>query len=1450
MRYLLIYSFVALMAFNCLAAFAQDKSFLGDDKRNELYGPSDSLNPGGSDKTVLSDKDLADLKDDNKAAGDDSGFSNDTLPRVTLLSADDSGAVIEVDFTLPSERRISESGKSFSEYDFAGCIRYGEAGEPAIYRKNVWVAVPDGATVSITVEKMGTRVIRDTLLYPVPEYVYEDRDGIGYYAEEYSYEPDAYAGKTVFGAPSAEITDSGRFRGFKIVSVGVSAYEYIAGSREMRFNDKIRVNVSFVGGLTGRTMKDRVEVSDDFRRLLSTTIINYDVAQNWPESETSSNMDYDDGNWAGQFEHAYKIWVKDEGLYRLTYGDAVNFGFDVSINPNELALYAANAEELPKGLDDEPEGLVEVPLNIYGGNDGTFDPGDYLEFYGHGAWYFQDNGTDLIFNKNQYTYYNVYWLVLDEGAGPFYYQADGTPNRGDLEPAEAYADRLHYEKDIHYEGRNDYIEDGEEIWFWFSLEVSNRPYNSTQQPFLLNYVARGDTGIDGKLYARLRGADSSNTSHNTSIFLNVEEDGYMVIDEHNWGANTQLDIERTIPDINTLYDSSNQIIVREGDGEPRNTSDSILFSEFEIEYPRMFVADGDYIKFSNPPGRTGWIEYLISGFTSQEITVYDIDNGRIIDGYEVEGSPGDYSIRFQDEVQQGRNWYVALTGDARLPVFDMARDVPSSIRQHRKEDILIICYQDFYDNVIPLANMHRSKGYDVGLYKVDDVYDEFSNGLLDEYAIRNLVKYRYDDPLTRPSYLLLVGDTNYDYRDNIGNFEGEHRNFGGILVPTLYINSYNTAHTASDNQFTCVDGDDIIGDLTVGRLSSYFENNIDTMVAKSLMYGNSLPMGTWRTTIQVIADNYAANPGTGGNNDGSGRFVRDSEELDQFYFPEGYNNFKNYIEWLSRIDPEFVYKTGLNQRRQLTRDNILPLLLENFKSLIVQFNGHGAPHVWAHERVLQHNQKLFDDEKQFDIYRTDNGDYLPIVMQMSCDNNWFDQVPTTEGSDDNREYMDCTGEYFTYAAKEGAIAATGSGRHGYESSQSNFNEGFYEAVFSNQQLIDTPITIGQAFLFGKINAASNVVWENYNLLGDPALTIPIPTPGVNLSLNPETPKRGGIVTVSGTVPDNFDGEVVVEAFDRPFYFNYVTQHYSDGEGGYTFDYEEARRERLLAKGKGEVVAGVFSVDLAIPVTAGWGYDPENDAPRDINDVELKVYAYNEVTRRDYMLGEDYIFGVEGEVSSDDQQGPLVEVYIGDTSFRSGDFVDNNTELILRLNDASGILVSSYIEDPDVNFLALTYKLDDNKPVDISQFLEPTLDDYRSAELTYPIIVPDGTHTITVQVYDSFKNSTTETVVVTAGGELSLGNVLNCPNPFGNSGTYFTFTANMDLDSCAVKVYTVTGKLIQKLEEFNCRAGYNEIFWNGRDRDGDEIANGVYYYKIIARNDDDIASVKEKLIKLR
>ena len=53
----------------------------------------------------------------------------------------------------------------------------------------------------------------------------------------------------------------------------------------------------------------------------------------------------------------------------------------------------------------------------------------------------------------------------------------------------------------------------------------------------------------------------------------------------------------------------------------------------------------------------------------------------------------------------------------------------------------------------------------------------------------------------------------------------------------------------------------------------------------------------------------------------------------------------------------------------------------------------------------------------------------------------------------------------------------------------------------------------------------------------------------------------------------------------------------------------------------------------------------------------------------------------------------------------------------------------------------------------------------------------------------------------------------------------------------VKVYTLAGRLIQSLQTIASGEPMVRVPWDGRDRDGDLLANGVYLYKLVVRTTD-------------
>jgi flagellar hook assembly protein FlgD len=100
-------------------------------------------------------------------------------------------------------------------------------------------------------------------------------------------------------------------------------------------------------------------------------------------------------------------------------------------------------------------------------------------------------------------------------------------------------------------------------------------------------------------------------------------------------------------------------------------------------------------------------------------------------------------------------------------------------------------------------------------------------------------------------------------------------------------------------------------------------------------------------------------------------------------------------------------------------------------------------------------------------------------------------------------------------------------------------------------------------------------------------------------------------------------------------------------------------------------------------------------------------------------------------------------------------------------------------------------------------------------------------------------------------EVKLLDVYNYPNPFTDN-TNFTFQLTQIPDELKIKIYTVAGRLIKVIETdgSQLKTNFNTIAWDGRDADGDIIANGVYLYKIIARSDDSTSEIVQKLAVVR
>jgi hypothetical protein len=126
----------------------------------------------------------------------------------------------------------------------------------------------------------------------------------------------------------------------------------------------------------------------------------------------------------------------------------------------------------------------------------------------------------------------------------------------------------------------------------------------------------------------------------------------------------------------------------------------------------------------------------------------------------------------------------------------------------------------------------------------------------------------------------------------------------------------------------------------------------------------------------------------------------------------------------------------------------------------------------------------------------------------------------------------------------------------------------------------------------------------------------------------------------------------------------------------------------------------------------------------------------------------------------------------------------------------------------------------------------------------------------VKAWDTFNNSAEKEIEFIAANtdKLAIKHVLNYPNPFASSTT-FHFDHNRsgdDLD-IQVQIFTVSGKLVRTLRATAISSGshLSDVVWDGRDEFNDQLARGVYVYRVSVRSprDGSTASKFEKLVLL-
>jgi len=239
---------------------------------------------------------------------------------------------------------------------------------------------------------------------------------------------------------------------------------------------------------------------------------------------------------------------------------------------------------------------------------------------------------------------------------------------------------------------------------------------------------------------------------------------------------------------------------------------------------------------------------------------------------------------------------------------------------------------------------------------------------------------------------------------------------------------------------------------------------------------------------------------------------------------------------------------------------------------------------------------------------------------------------------------------------------------------------------------------------------------------------------------------------------------------------------------------------------------------------------------EVNTTENEMFTYN-----NNLVGKVIIIG--------DTTKPVMDITYDGVKVLNGDFIQRFPNIVLKFYD-NGKMVIKDTSNIKVKLDGkyVPYYLN-GIPNPELQLIFPAND--LQATVVYKPSLSDGEHRfdyISLDNSGNYADSISHLLVVNPN--LAIVSLYNFPNPVRNATTFiFNIAGGSKPNSCKLKIFTVAGRVIKTFDIF-ANIGINQVFWDGRDNDGDYVANGIYFYKLIIDGDSKRESSLQKLVILK
>lgn len=821
-----------------------------------------------------------------------------------------------------------------------------------------------------------------------------------------------------------------------------------------------------------------------------------------------------------------KIGVTEEGMYAIDYATLQGLGLEMpSLDPNRFRLFGNVPGVLPEENSSERfDDLTEIPIQVTGDDDGSFDEQDQILFYGSSPVTMKLNTSDYYdYVPNLYTDTLYYFLCVD----------------GDVDGR-----RIREQQLIPGVPAGSVIDMFPDYLYHESEELS--PYNSGR-------VWYGDlfTGLEGSkdfvfevpglvttmpcwIESKVLGRSTADFNYNLKVNGNSIVNQYLI---KNFGSYDYGKEHKTAKD---FYVDTDRLVVRY-EIVPNGANPMLFNDYFVLNFWRELRFRGGQMAFRIIPSQSETpVAQMLIADAGPEVECWDVTEPINPIKQLLDYQTGSASFDFTPGIERR---FQLFEPSALKPVGSCRRINNQNLHGILNAEMLIITPRVFWSQSEALAEFHREQdSMNCVLADVQEIFNEFATGVQDPTAIRDFIRMVYLRSLGNLKYVLLMGKGTHDYRD----LKGFHNNY----VPTWETATDNQDEVnsmCSDDYYALMDlneGKNCTGkvDLGMGRIPITTPEQGNAVVAKIKHYSDlSATHGIWKNNHLFMADNDLKT------------YAQNTDEFD--YMLD--TSWRVAMTKKLYIDSYPVVSTPAGDRVPGANAKLMDYLEKGVS--VFSYTGHGGVKSLSAEWVLAIS----------DIIAMDNYDRLPFIHTATCEFSKFDDPNVVSA-----------GELLVLSERGGAIAMLTTMRPTLAPKNRELSKSLHDHLY--EKIDSRPMRFGDIYRVVKADSKyykkDNIV---YVLFGDPALRFGYPSQLIQTTSCTVDQGMGSIEGyVAGQNADidtAFNGVVEVLVYDIKS--NYTTL---------SLAYDYSFYNDVLFEGRVTVKNGRFNLQFPVPAQINMG----------------------------------------------------------------------------------------------------------------------------------------------------------------------------------------------------------------------------------------------------------------------